>query len=158
MRLRAAASAMTLLGTLVSVSSLLGTSWYAITGPNVISDPAQMTPNNGAVALIVDPHVGSRHSWMVWAIFGCCVVAAIVAGLPTARLSSAGRIVAPVLAFLLILMAVARVAITRFAFGTIADAPPGTTVDVHLGFWVALVGFVLIGTGAALGPRWSSMR
>jgi hypothetical protein len=67
------------------------------------------------------------------------------------------RVVAPILAALLILGAIGRVVIPRLILGHgDLGLPAGTHITIGAGFWLALLGFAMIAVGAAVGPGRSS--
>jgi hypothetical protein len=63
-RVRPLAYAVTLVGSLIALISVAGTSWYTVSGPNVITDDFQAGPVNGVVVL-VSRDIGSQHSRLV---------------------------------------------------------------------------------------------
>ncbi|MGI8881003.1 MAG: hypothetical protein ACR2KJ_10965 [Jatrophihabitans sp.] len=134
----------------MALISLAGMSWFTVTGPNVITATSQDgdLPTVGPL-VFVSPHVGSHHSWLVWTLFVVCVLAAAGAGLRRSGRSVVAGIVADILAALLILHAGVRVVVPRLIIDA-AALPPDTKVNVQVGFWFVLVGFALIGLGAAV--------
>jgi hypothetical protein len=147
-----------LVGSLLALISLAGTSWYTVSGPNVLFDDSQAGPVNGGDVILVSRDVGSQHSWLVWALFVMCVVTAVLAGLPAAsRQLMAMRVIAPTLAVFLILNAIGRVVIPRLILGhRDSGLPAGTHLTIGAGFWLAVLGFAMIAVGAVVGPARSS--
>ena len=155
-QVRPASYALTITGTIISLASLAGMSWFSVTGPNIISSSQDDAPTTrGSNVAIVSSHVGSERSWLIWLIFAVCVMSAGIAGLPKSGLPAAARVVAPTLAVLLCLDAVASAILFPHVLLNIGSSglPSGTVVTLHAGFWLALVGFILIGLGSALGSR-----
>ena len=154
-RVRPLGYAVMLVGSLLALISLAGTSWYTVSGPNVVFDDSQAGPVNGGDVILVSRDIGSQHSWLVWALFVVCVVTAVLAGLPAAgRQLMAMRVIAPTLAVFLILGAIARVVIPRLVVGHVEGLglPAGTHVTIGAGFWLAVLGFAMIAVGAVVGP------
>jgi hypothetical protein len=84
-------------------------------------------------------------SWLGWAIFALAVVDALLASSPT-QLARPMRFIAP-------LVAVAGIVLTTAAINLGLGASFGSWFDnVSLGYWLAVIGFALIGVGAAFGP------
>jgi hypothetical protein len=147
--------AVTIVGIIATAISLAALSWYSVSGPNVITDPSDPGPAaGGSFVVLVDRDISSHHSWVVWTLFVLCAIAAVIAGLPNRIASQRMRIVAPALAAPLIIGAIARVAVPRLAVDTVGLVESGDLdVSIGFGFWLALLGLVLIAIGAAVGPR-----
>ena len=88
-------------------------------------------------------------SWLSWALALLAAGCAAVSVLPTYGLSLAFRIAGPIVAGFAVLFTIGSVELTDSRFGSDAF------YFHHLaaGFWVALVGFTLIGAGCIIGPR-----
>jgi hypothetical protein len=94
--------------------------------------------------------------WLAWVLFAVAVVLAIIALLPTPA--------APFLRVLGLLVGLAAAALTFWAIDLISlSGPVAKTIrhpsygdylsHANVGFWFAVVGFLLIGVGALIGPR-----
>jgi hypothetical protein len=143
-----------IVGAVIALISLGSLSWYAIAGPHVVSDLSPTSADPGSVVVLVPSNIGRAHSWVTWLLFVACVVAALIANVPHLGARSVTRVIAPILAGVLILFAIARVAIPSLAFsGPGWGLPDGTGMSLHVGFWLALVGCLLIAVSAVLGPR-----
>lgn len=164
-QVRPLAYALTAIGTIASLVSLVGTSWFSIVGPNIISSSQPRALKAGwDFGYVVSSAVGTHRSWLIWLLFALCMASALVAGLPKPGLPAVARVVAPILAVLLAAIAVFRAILSPHALTNMGPSvlPSGTHVVLHPGLWIALGGFVLIGLGAALGPKqtriWASGR
>jgi hypothetical protein len=147
LRLRPFVFGMTLLGVLATLLSLASMSWYSIDGRHVITDPSEGLTDT----FLINPDVGSHHSWLTWTVFVLCAVAAVLAGIPRTWVPRGMRFVAPVLASLLGLGAIARVVKLELAPYLLDFSD--VQVSIERGFWVTLAGLVLIAVGAAIGVR-----
>ncbi len=94
--------------------------------------------------VLVHPVAKTYFSWLGWAILALVAVCAILAATPA--LSGPFRILAP-------LLAVAAIALTLVAIDITNQRAYGVWFrDARAGFYLALVGFVLVAIGSALGP------
>jgi hypothetical protein len=143
-------------GSVLGLIALTTLSWYSITGPSVITNLTQLNQPTGDTAGGVIVYVGTpgtHHSPFVWVTFTLCVIAAFAAAWPRARGNLVARTVAPALALLIIANSVWRAANQQLFDYTSSGLEPKISFTVDSGFWIAVVGFALIGVGAALGPR-----
>jgi hypothetical protein len=148
LRVRPVAVILTLAGCGLAGASLGWLPWYVVSGGASLDAPIDPTKP----IVLVDNHNSSHHSWLVWTLFAILVVCALAADLPRAPVAPACRIFAPVLAGLLVLIAVVRVA-TVDAARHIDPSLSSIDIALRYGFWVAIAGYLLLGVGAALGPR-----
>ena len=158
------AIAATLAGSVVTFISLAAMSWYSVNGPYVVNRTVvldgskhQFVSLGGPeMPFLVDPDMGSQHSWIVWAVFALCAIAAATVCVWSAAPPML-NIVAITLAAVLCASAVVRVIVAPdIVLNALADdsaVPPGTHLVIHAGFWTTLVGLALIAAGSAAGLR-----
>jgi hypothetical protein len=124
-----------------------------------VHDALEVTHDNFPAQLsrYVDFGISRAYfGWLAWLLLAVAVVVAILALLPTP---------APFLRVLGLLIGLAAVAITFWAIDLISlSGPVAKTIrhnpsysdylsHTNVGFWFAVVGFLLIGVGALIGPR-----
>lgn len=148
-----AAALVTLLGAVAVILAFTSVNWFK---GATSSDPARfgnirsLLDSSGASAATL---AKAYFGWLGWTLLAVAVLTAILAAVPT--IGAAFRVIGPV-------VALGAVIVTFFAIqllksGISADQALSSYGDylknARLGFYLALGGFVLIGVGAALGPR-----
>jgi hypothetical protein len=86
-------------------------------------------------------------NWLGWVAFGVVLVVAVLAALPTSH-STPLRVIG-------LLLGVGAAVLTFWSIKLSATSAPSwsdTLSSQRLGFYAAVVGFLLMGAGAALGP------
>lgn len=147
------AAVVTAVGAIAVVLAFTSVNWFK---GATASDPAHF----GNIRTLLDTSGSSAATlakayfdWLGWALLVVAVLSAILAAVPT--VGAALRVIGPV-------VALGGVVLTFFAIqllksGVTADHALSSYSDylknARLGFYLALAGFVLIGIGAALGPR-----
>lgn len=138
-------------GAVATCYSLATLSWYTISGPNVITNPSDLSESARVPLFLADPHPGLRHSIGVWIIVTGCVLAAIAAQCASYRTRMRFVVATLVLGAIGILDVVERIGSLKLAAGERA-LPPGTQIHVHVGAWIAIAGLVTL-AGSALVRR-----
>ena len=141
-RLRPLALAVTVVGVVITLIALAQLAWVHL-------DDVRGTSDHSSWVIVFDDPAG-RHGGGIWVLFVACAASALAAGWTAALWSQLLRCIGPLLAGALAVVALWQVFITDL----VGEAPEFELwVDVELatGFWVTLLGLVLIALGAAFG-------
>lgn len=137
------------LGAAMVLLALVGLDWYSFQGGQSVADVRHLLDGTGTAA---NGLAVAYYSWLGWSLLVLSAVSAGIAALPVHGLSLAFRITGPILAGLAVLFTAGSVELTNSDLAG-NDALRAFYYDhVALGFWIALIGFVLIGAGAIVGP------
>jgi LPXTG-motif cell wall-anchored protein len=136
-------------GFVASVIALLALPWYDVSGGLTSSDVHTRLQDYGDVANGLS---SAYHGGLAWSLLLLCAAGAALACLPRRGLSFGFRIATPIVAGI--------TALITFGSADLIDPTYSTDAENsywfhHLdgGFWIMLVGFVLLGAGAIVGPR-----
>jgi hypothetical protein len=138
-----------LIGFVLIVASLLGLDWYTFSGGLTNSDVSDQLARFGDYANQLSV---AYHSWLAWLLLMITTGCTVLACQPLRGLSLAFRIVGPIISGIAVLLTFGTFELTDPAYSTELDT--SRYLD-HLGpgFWAALIGFALVGSGSILGPR-----
>lgn len=131
---------LTLLGGIVLVVSFTTLEWFK--GSVTFGDISDAVDAGGSATGFGEAY----FDWLAWTFFIVGLVAAIVASFPSPALRAV-RAIGAVVGF-------AAAGLTFLAIDPGDNGSYGDAIgDARIGFYFAVVGFLLIGIGAAIGPR-----
>lgn len=141
---------LTAAGALLIVLAFTVIDWFK--GPSGTTRPGDLHRILSHAGNLSEGLSKAYFSWLGWALLALAVLTALIAAAPT--LGGPFRIIGPVVAAAAI--AVTFVGIQLFRSSVVNGT--GVSYSTYLnnarvGFYLTLAGFVLIGIGAALGPR-----
>jgi hypothetical protein len=144
-------------GTAGALLALLGTVLVAValTAANWFNDshtrPSNFRATFDALESAAAQPAKAYFTWLGWVLLAAALLAALIAVVPT--IGTAFRVIAPLLAVAAIVLTFLAIKLTRSV--DIAGFPTYGDYLKHarLGFYLAVVGFALIGAGGAIGPR-----
>jgi hypothetical protein len=143
-------AALAALGALLVVIALLGLPWYTPDGESLTTgDVRGILDDYGDLASGLSV---AYFSWLSWLLLLAAAGSAVAAALPMAGLSLAFRIAGPIISGFAVLLSFGAIELKDSVYTTGEDY--GRYFDtLSAGFWTAIVGFVLVGAAAVIGPR-----
>jgi hypothetical protein len=141
---RAGGLAVTLAGAVLVLLALTTLDWLSVRGDSTF---AQISARLHVMGPYASGLAIAYFNWLGWVAFGVVLAVAVLAALPTAHPA--------VLRVAGLLLGVAAAALTIWSVKLSATSVPSlgdTLSSQRAGFYAAVVGFVLMGVGAALGP------
>ncbi|MBE7190089.1 hypothetical protein [Jatrophihabitans endophyticus] len=133
-----------LLGGILGVVTLTGLEWLngGVYGPRDFSDLHNAVENNSAATGFASAYFG----WLAWVFLIVAVIAGVMASFPSPALR-AFRVIGTVIGF----------AAAGLSFLALQISSDVSYVDylkhARIGFYLMVIAYVLVGTGAAIGPR-----
>lgn len=133
------------LGAALALVALVALRWYAIDGSPAVGP-------SGFTELPPSPDSGRHHGVLTWALVLISVVVALGSLLPWPGVALGCRAGAPAVAAAALLWVLVT---TLLVVGLVSSGPVPSSWSAapDLGVAVEVVGLVLLGVGAALGPR-----
>lgn len=138
-------------GAVLLMISLLGLPWFS-GGPNgdlTTGDIRAVLDNYGQAA---NGFSVAYFSWLAWVLLILSAGCAVAAALPIRGVSLAFRIAGPIVAGFAVLLSFSAIELTSSLYST-NGTYSGYFDRLTVGFWIAVVGFTLIGAGGIVGPR-----
>ncbi len=137
------------LGSLLLLVALIGLAWFTSNGQNLTTgDIRNLLDSYGDLASGLSV---AYFSWLCWVLLLLAAGCAAGAALPMAGLSLAFRIAGPIVAGFSVLLTFGAIELQNSLYT--GDDYPSYFDHLSTGFWVAVVGFCLIGAGSIVGPR-----
>ena len=144
MRLRPLALAATVVGVVITLVALTRLPWVHLHDVRGAGD-------HGSWVILFDDPAG-RHTALVWVLFAACAVTALAAGWTDRMWSLLLRCVAPLLAGALVVVMGWQVFVTD-TLGDLPEMQLWVDTELAAGFWLTLLGLVLVALGSAFGAR-----
>ena len=134
-------------GAILLFSALLALPWFSVTGGLNAADVRSLLDDRADLANGLSVAYFSWFGWVLLLISAACASLAIW---PSYRISTAFRIAGPIVTGFAVLLTLGACELTDSRFNV-----DDTYYFRHLsvGFWCALIGFVLLGIACIVGPR-----
>lgn len=129
--------------------ALAGLDWYSFAGGQTTGDVRHVLAGAGRAA---NGLAVAYYSWLCWLLLVLCAGSAALAAVPHYALSLGFRIAGPILCGLAVLFTVGSVELTGSDLARSDALQSFYYGHVAAGFWITLLGYVLLGAGAIVGP------